>query len=105
MSNIFRKNQLVLHYGNLCEIDNLFLNKNNKRCCDLLYEDGTEVSVPTSELYPYIGSMCLTQFRKRRKSNLFKNRIYKNILTLVFFILITFTLNYFNIFNLSNFIN
>ncbi len=93
MSN-FRKNQLVLHHGNICEINNLFLNKNDKKCCDLLYLDGTTSTALVSDLYPYIGNICLSQFRKKRKNNILKNTISKNILILVFIIVVTFILSF-----------
>lgn len=92
--NNFRKNQLVLHRGNICEIDNLFLNKNSIKCCDLLYLDGTTTTALVSDLYPYIGNICLSQFRKKRKNNIFRNTIFKNILILVFIIVVTFILSF-----------
>lgn len=83
-----------MHYGNICQISHIFLNRNNKKCCDLLYLDGSEVTVILTDLSPYLGGMKLTEFKKRRDSNIFKNNIYKNSLMFVFIVALAMILSF-----------
>lgn len=80
---MYKVNQLVMHNGNICEITNIFFNNDNKRCCDLDLLDGSCVTVYVSDIYPYLGSLSLIYFRRNKKSNKFKNKIYINLLLLV----------------------
>lgn len=91
---MYRKGQLVMHYGNVCQISNIFINRNNEICCDLLYLDGSEVTVTLTNLSPYLGRMRLTEFKKRRDSNIFKNKIYKNSLMFIFVLTIVMILSF-----------
>ncbi len=91
---MYRKGQLVMHYGNVCQISNIFINRNNERCCDLLYLDGGIVTATVSSLYPYLGNMKLNEFKKIRDSNIFKNNIYKNSLMFIFVLTIVMILSF-----------
>lgn len=91
---MYKNNQLVLHYGNVCQISNMFTNRKNEQCCDLLNIDGTEITVLRSELFPYIGGMSISEFKKKRNSNIFKNRIYINSLVFVFITLLVFIIGF-----------
>ena len=91
---MYKKDQLVMHYGNVCQISNIFINRNNERCCDLLYLDGSIVTVTVSSLYPYLGNMKLNEFKKIRDSNIFKNNIYKNSLMFIFVLTIVMILSF-----------
>jgi len=78
---MFKRNQLVLYSGYVCQINDI-----NKEICCLLHIDGSEIRVKKNELYPYHGTLCSSTFNKERNKNIRNNRIYMSLLFSVFFI-------------------
>lgn len=86
---MFRVNQLVIVNGYVCAIKEI-----NNGIYYLRHIDGSEIVVKESQIYTYLGGLCLTTFLKIRNKNLRNNRLYKGVLFIIF-LSVTFFINMF----------
>lgn len=82
---MFKINQLVIVNGYVCMVKDIY-----NDVYYLLHIDGTELSVKESQLYKYLGQLCLSTFHKERNKNIRNNRIYKTILFTILISIILF---------------